>query len=35
MGLHKVAADEEVTQLSQQTSIDQVAQILRETLPAE
>jgi len=35
MGLHKVAADEEVTQLSQQTSIDEVAQILRETLPAE
>ena len=35
MGLHKVAADEEVTQLSQQTSIDEVAQILRDTLPSE
>jgi uncharacterized membrane protein len=35
MGLHKVAADEEVMQLSQQTSIDEVAQILRDTLPSE
>ena len=35
MGLHKVAADEEVAQLSQQTSIDEVAQILRDTLPSE
>jgi uncharacterized membrane protein len=35
MGLHKVAADEEVTRLSQQTSIDEVAQILRDTLPSE
>ena len=35
MGLHRVAADEEVTQLSQQTSIDEVAQILRDTLPSE
>jgi uncharacterized membrane protein len=35
MGLDEVAADEEVTQLSQQTSIDEVAQILREKLPTE
>jgi uncharacterized membrane protein len=35
MGLHQVAADEEVAQLSQQTSIDEVAQIIRDTLPAE
>jgi uncharacterized membrane protein len=35
MGLHKVAADKEVTQLSQQTSIDEVAQIIRDSLPAE
>jgi uncharacterized membrane protein len=35
MGLHNVAADMEVTQLSQQTSIDEVAQILRDTLPSE
>lgn len=35
MGLHKVAADEEVAQLSQQTSIDEVAQILKDTLPSK
>ena len=35
MGLHKIAADREVTQLSQQTSIDEVAQIIKETLPSE
>jgi len=35
MGLHHVASDEEVTQLSQQTSIDEVAQIIRDTLPME
>jgi uncharacterized membrane protein len=35
MGLHHVASDEELTQLSQQTSIDEVAQIIRETLPSE
>jgi uncharacterized membrane protein len=35
MGLHKIAADQEVTQLSQQTSIDEVAQIIKETLPSE
>jgi uncharacterized membrane protein len=35
MGLHKIAADQEVTQLSQHTSIDEVAQIIKETLPSE
>ena len=35
MGLHDIAADKEVTQLSQQTSIDQVAQIIKENLPKE
>jgi len=35
MGLHHVASDDEVTRLSQQTSIDAVAQIIRETLPSE
>ena len=35
MGLHKIAADQEVTQMSQQTSIDEVAQIIKETLPSE
>jgi uncharacterized membrane protein len=35
MGLHKIASDQEVTQLSQQTSIDEVAQIIKETLPSE
>jgi len=35
MGLHNVAADEEVTQLSQQTSIDEMTQIIRDTLPSE
>ena len=35
MGLHKVASDREVTQLSQQTSIDEVAQIIKESLTAE
>jgi uncharacterized membrane protein len=35
MGLHKIAADQEVTQLSQQTSIDEMAHIIKETLPSE
>jgi uncharacterized membrane protein len=35
MGLHQVAADQEITQLSQQTSVDEVAQIIKETLPTE
>jgi hypothetical protein len=33
--LHNVAADKEVTQLSQQTSIDEVAQIIKDNLPTE
>jgi len=33
MGLRRIAEDEEITQLSQQTSIDEVAQILQDTLP--
>ena len=35
MGLHKIAADQEITELSQQTSIDEVAQIIKESLPSE
>ena len=35
MGLHGVASDEEITQLSQETSIDAVAQTIRDSLPAE
>lgn len=35
MGLHKIAADREITELSQQTSIDEVAQIIKESLPAD
>ena len=35
MGLHKIAADQEISELSQQTSIDEVAQIIKETLPSE
>ncbi len=35
MGLHGIAADQEITQLSQQTSIDELAQGLKETLPSE
>ena len=35
MGLHQIAADQEITQLSQQTSIDEVAQIIKDTLPSE
>jgi len=35
MGLHEIATDREVTQLSQQTSIDEVAHIIKETLPTE
>ena len=35
MGLHKVAADDEITQLSQQTSIDEVAKIIKENLPTD
>ncbi|HEX4319911.1 MAG TPA: DUF1003 domain-containing protein [Acidobacteriaceae bacterium] len=35
MGLHKIASDSEVAKLSQQTSIDEVAHIIKETLPGE
>ncbi len=35
MGLHEVAGNEEVSRLSEQTSIDDVAQIISESLPAE
>ena len=35
MGLHKIAADQEISELSQQTSIDEVAQIIKESLPSE
>jgi uncharacterized membrane protein len=35
MGLHKIAQDQEIHQLSQQTSIDEVAQIIQESLPTE
>jgi uncharacterized membrane protein len=35
MGLHKIASDQEISELSQQTSIDEVAQIIKESLPSE
>jgi uncharacterized membrane protein len=35
VGLHRVAANDEITQLSQQTSIDDVAQGIKDSLPAE
>jgi len=35
MGLHRIAADKEISQLSEQTSIDEVAKIIRESLPSE
>jgi hypothetical protein len=35
MGLHKAASDEEVTQLSEQTPIDEMAQVIKESLPTE
>jgi hypothetical protein len=35
MGLDKIASDREITQLSEQTSIDQVAQSIKDTLPME
>jgi uncharacterized membrane protein len=35
MGLHKIAQDQEISQLSQQTSIDEVAHIIQESLPTE
>jgi uncharacterized membrane protein len=33
MGLHEVAKDDDITQLSQKTSIDEVAQSLKESMP--
>ena len=35
MGLQKAANDQEITELSEQTSIDDVANILKESLPSE
>jgi len=35
MGLKEIAQDQEISELSQQTSIDEVAQIIQETLPTE
>ncbi len=35
MGLHKIAGDREVTQLSEHTPVDEVAQSIREALPTE
>jgi uncharacterized membrane protein len=35
MGLHEIAADQEITQLSQQTSVDEVAHIIKDSLPTE
>jgi uncharacterized membrane protein len=35
MGLHEIAADQEITQLSQQTSVDEVVHIIKESLPTE
>jgi hypothetical protein len=33
VGLHEVAKDDDITQLSQKTSIDEVAQSLKESMP--
>ena len=35
MGMHDIAGDREITQLSEQTSIDEVVQSIKETLPME
>jgi uncharacterized membrane protein len=35
MGLHKIADDQEITQLSQATSIDEVANNIKESLPKD
>ena len=35
MGLHALASDREIHELSQQTSIDEVAQIIKDSLPTE
>ena len=35
IGLKEIAQDQEISELSQQTSIDEVAQIIQDTLPAD
>jgi uncharacterized membrane protein len=35
MGLHDIAADEEINQLSQQTAVDEVVQSIKDNLPKE
>jgi hypothetical protein len=35
MGLHNVAKDKEIEQLSQDTSVDDVAQTIKDSLPTE
>jgi uncharacterized membrane protein len=35
VGLHEVAKDDDITQLSQKTSIDEVAQSLKESMPTD
>ena len=35
LGLHEIAQDEEISQLSEHTSIDDVAQVIQDTLPLE
>ena len=35
MGLHKIAQDEAITELSEQTSVDEVVQVIKESLPTE
>ena len=35
VGLHKIASDREIAELSQQTPIDEVAKVIKETLPPE
>ena len=35
MGLHDLAKDAEISQLSEQTSVDEVASIIKESLPTE
>lgn len=35
IGLDEIAQDQKISELSQQTSIDEVAQIIQETLPTE
>ena len=35
LGLHEIAEDEEISQLSEHTPIDDVAQVIQDTLPLE